>query len=143
MYYGRSPSAIRSSIAAQQRALAQQQARNRRLDADIARLEDAKARVDAIYWEDRGLADWVGAYDAGASWQGDRRERFEEVKRDAKSQADAYCDSVNEIYRAICNKITQLENERADGLGAVSWAYQCLNSLENELSWAVRNWDNG
>lgn len=36
-----------------------------------------------------------------------------------------------------------LEPTRADGLGAVCWAYQCLNSLENELSWAVRNWDNG
>lgn len=118
--------------------------RNRtvRLSADIDRLEAARDAVDSIYQDDKSFVSWVDSYDVGGSWQGSRREEFEEAKRSAKASGEEYCRGVAEIRQAICGKITQLENERADGLGALSFAYRCLNDVQNTLTSALWNMQN-
>lgn len=86
--------------------------RTARLSADIDRLEAARDAVGAIYQDDKSFVSWVNSYDVGGSWQGSRREEFEEAKRCAKASGEEYCCGVAEIHQAICDKITQLENER-------------------------------
>lgn len=116
--------------------------RTARLSADIDRLEAARDAVDSIYQDDKSFVSWVDSYDVGGSWQGSRREEFEEAKRSAKASGEEYCRGVAEIRQAICDKITQLENERADGLGALSFVYQCLNDVQNTLTSALWNMQN-
>ena len=133
---------MHNAISQYKRDIASQQQRNAVLDAQIERLERAKRDIDAIYQDDRSFVSWVSGYDVGAGWQGAKREEFEDVKRQATSCGEEYCNGVAEVYQAICDKITQLENERADGFGAISWAYQCLNSVQGQLDralWQMRN----
>lgn len=117
--------------------IASLRSRNAKLASQIARLERAKSAVDAVYRDDKSFVSWVDGYDAGSSWQGAKREEFEATKRSAVSYGNGYCNGVAEVYRAICDKITQLENERADGFGAISWAQQCMNGLQGQLDWAL------
>lgn len=131
--------ALQSSIRAQERKIADQKSRNAHLSDKIARLEAARAAVSALHTDDKGFVSWVQRYDVGPTWRGAKREEFEEVKRDACAQGETYCEGVGEIYKAICDKITQLENERADGMGLISWAYSCINNLSNELDKALND----
>lgn len=117
--------------------IASLQSRNADLTDKINRLEAARRSVNAIYQDDKSFVAWVSSYDVGGSWQGSKREEFEATKRSAVACGNGYCNAVAEVYRAICNKITQLENERADGMGAISWAYQCMNNVQGQLNWAL------
>lgn len=123
-------------------SISRMQSRNAALSAQIDRLYRAKSAVEGIYRDDRSWVSWLGSYDVGGAWQGGRREEFEAAKRSAKSCGDEYCNGVAEVHRAICAKITQLENERADGFGAISWAYRCINNVQGQLDWALRQMRN-
>ena len=65
--------------------------------------------------------------------QGNRREEWEVDKDGAYALAKDAALNADAIFDAICDKITQLENERADGMGVISWAYSCINNLQNDL----------
>lgn len=130
---------MHNAISSYQSNIAALQSRTADLTAKIQRLEAAKSAIDAAYQDDKSFVSWVRSYDVGASWQGTKREEFEATKSSAAGAGDGYCNAVNELYHTVCNKITQLENERADSFGAISWAYQCMNSVNNQLQLALHD----
>lgn len=79
------------------------------LSEKIDRLKKAQSAVQAVYEDDKDFASWIDTYDVGPTWQGNRREEFEETKRNAKSATDIYCEQVWNIHERIGEKICELE----------------------------------
>lgn len=115
-----------------------QESRNAKISEQLERLEAAKSAVGAIRDEDEAFFSAIETYDVGEGWQGDKREDWETVKAETSEAGNTYLGGAKEIYGAILDKITELENERAEGYGFVSWCYARINDLgkwiEKQLS---------
>jgi chromosome segregation ATPase len=108
-----------------------QQGRNTEISAQLERLEAAKSTVGSIRDEDEAFFSAIETYDVGEGWQGDKREDWETLKTETSEAGDTYLEGAEQVYDAILDKITELENERAEGCGLISWCYSRINDLGN------------
>lgn len=108
-----------------------QEGRNAEISAQLERLEAAKSAVGAIRDEDEGFFSAIETYDVGEGWRGDKREGWEALRAETSEAGDAYLEGAEQVYDAILDKITELENERSEGYGLISWCYARINDLGN------------
>lgn len=133
-----SASSVRSSINSWNKKINAARKKNAEIDAKIERLQTAKTAVFDIYQDDLSFVNWVDKYDVGTTWYGNKREKFEENKRTAKTKGDTYCTGVHDVYDGICDKIKALEKEKSSGLTTIQAGINCVSSLNNMLSWILR-----
>ena len=123
---------ISASIAAWNKKKTDQVYRNAALQEKIDRLENAKRLLDLAYQDSEAMVQSVRNYDPSALWAGQKfnyNKGYRDAVRDAgKSLGNDVLDN----YKAICDKITQLENERFEGWAFISTATACINNLTND-----------
>lgn len=121
----------RSEISGYRSQASAQEGRNAEISAQLERLETAKSTVGSIRDEDKTFFSAIKTYDVGEGWQGDKREDWETLKTEVSGAGDTYLEGAEQIYDAILDKITKLENERSEGYGFISWCYARINDLGN------------
>ena len=122
---------INEGIASLSKRREEQSARNAVLQEQIDRLEVAKSWVDECYSNAQALSEDVKRYDPSEFWQGNKYHYYYDKRLPAYSKSKTLVDDVNANYNAICDKITQLENEKIDGWRIISGCSTEINNLQN------------
>jgi len=104
------------SIALNQIALEEEQELAATFPAKLQRLYNAERNVLNVMYDCESAVTGIRLYDVGVAWQGEHREAWEADKSSAADQAQAYCDAVAEIDRAINRKIDELYREQGECL---------------------------
>ncbi len=126
---------LRNERLAKQREKAMKEARKAAVDAKIARLQHAKKQVTAVKSDVGTLKKNVkGKENQEDTWQGYHFTWYDDfVPGTFRSDYDAYHKELDTFLDAICDKITQLENESRDLGAGINWLVNALNSIGNAI----------
>jgi len=125
---------IRASMNANSARISEQTARINDLQVKIDRLEAAKVKVNTAHNDAQALEQSIKGYDPSALWAGTCYNSYDLQKADATSKSGVFVRDINDDYNAICDKITELKNQQAEGRGIIGWCQTAWNNLSNEWS---------
>ncbi|QFJ54670.1 YwqH-like family protein [Pseudobutyrivibrio xylanivorans] len=68
------------------------------------------------------------------TWYGNNKNKVVECATDGVSaEYTTFINNTDQVLDAICDKITQLENQNAEWLGIIGDCYSAINNLLNEI----------
>lgn len=117
----------------QQSELDQAETDKKNIEEKLQRLEQAKKDVNAVQRSIGSLKPEVAKKKEQDLWKGKNKETFESMMADLDGDYKTYYDGVDDLYDAICDEITRLENEANDATGVIGWLQNSLNNIGNEL----------
>lgn len=104
------------------------------IEAQIERLNAAKRRVAPVDEGVNGVRLGISWDREVEPWAGRRRRSFDEfVAHDVDAPLRTYASGASDVYSHICDRITELENQRHDNEGALGWIRKRLNDVQNSL----------
>lgn len=117
----------------QQSELDQAEIDKKNIEEKLQRLEQAKKDVNAVQRSIGSIKPEVAKKKEQDPWKGKNKENFESMMTDLDGNYKTYYNGVDDLYDAICDEITRLENEANDATGVIGWLQNSLNNIGNEL----------
>ncbi|MBC1514218.1 DUF5082 domain-containing protein [Listeria booriae] len=111
------------------------------IDEKLERLEAAKKKVDDALQNAKLLRDTVEKQrEELATWKGTKFNVYRSIVENSfSSDYKTFCNRLDEYYDDICDKITQLENERNDQEGLLGWFKSRANDIGNQIEKLVHS----
>lgn len=111
------------------------------IDEKLERLEAAKKKVDDVLQNAKSLRDAVEKQREDLdTWKGTKFNTYRSmVENQFNPNYKTFCDQLDQYYDAICDKITQLENERNDQEGLLGWFKGRANDIGNSIEKLVHS----
>ncbi|CAM4250058.1 DUF5082 domain-containing protein [Listeria booriae] len=111
------------------------------IDEKLERLEIAKKKVDEVLQSAKSLKDAVEKQNEEvATWKGTKFNTYRNmIENNFNPDYKTLCDRLDEYYDDICDKITQLENERSDQDGLFGWFKSRVNDIGNQIEKLVHS----
>jgi chromosome segregation ATPase len=120
------------------RQIGDQEARNADLQRQIDRLKITKRKLDDAEDSAQDMSRSLKDHDPSEMWAGAKFDAFSLQKSEASSKSGVFVDDITANYNAVCDKITQLENEKLEGQGLLGTLRQGLN---NAWNWLTKAWN--
>lgn len=123
---------VDKTLAQKRQAVANKQAENSNIDAQISQLQTAKKKVNDITGDCSDARADVLGYDVNSDWSGTFRNKYNGRFSDAKTDYQTYMTNLDNVYDQIADKITSLKNKKNDNLGFIG---DCEDVINNCLDW--------
>jgi chromosome segregation ATPase len=130
---------IQSRIGSERARIVAIRERNAQIDRQLERLRIAKRKIDTASDTARMIIRDIDQYDPSAKWAGNTFTHYRQDVCTTSQRAVFFKNQINAIYDRIVDKITQLENERAECFGLLGRLYAVINTLQGELEKANHN----
>lgn len=103
------------------------------IEEKLSRLRSAKRKVVSIQQEVSDIKFSIKYRSAQPDWEGKNKDNLIEDWAVFNQKYEAFQSELDNYYNSICDKITQLENQKNEQNGIIGWCNSQINHLGNMI----------